>query len=710
MPTPHPPQRPRRFPCPGAPVHFPATAGSARPLGTGAPLRLVACGLILVMTALLAGCQSDQNAEMDEDPPPPPTYTGPDYLRGSIGSLGRLRGYGPRHVAGYGLVVGLDGTGSRDVPPGLRQWMLDMMTKRGFGRHETGFQDLTPAQVLNSRDTAVVRVDGVIPPGAVRGTRFDLLVSALSQTQTTSLEGGRLYTTNLQLNGPSTRRLSAEPLATGRGPLFQNPLADAAEPTEQLPAFTPAPADQGRAESEGNGASGESDNGGGGDGDAATGSVELPNPEDPRVGRVLAGGVTHQRMPVELVLHRPSYPAVRQIADRINARFPPEPTDEGPIAEPQNPSVIEINVLQRFENNPQHMMDLIAHLFLNPSDSFSQQKAEELARLIQQPEYQDEDARSIAYVWQGLGNRILPVIRPLYSAEHPTAVRLAALEAGVGLRDQRAEQPLIAIAETNLGEPSERATRLLGRLLDERPSDYRLAQKLRQFLSAEDPGVRFAALNALRRQEDGAIRSFAFGDKFALTQAQSDNPMIFVTRAGLPRVVIFGESITFNRPLFLKMWDHRFMLQAGQSDQQISIFYQPENRQNAIRAEIPDDLTYLVGTMGFQPDPESVRDSETPGLDMSYAQVVQVLHKLTDEGHVDAPFILQHDELRRRISDSRENQPRSGPRPETRRDGPAPRLQPEQPDASSTGPAGTANPNRGAEGPEGDFAPVLPEQ
>ena len=48
-------------------------------------------------------------------------------------------------------------------------------------------------------DTAVVVVEGLIPPGATEGTRFDLRVFAHPMTSTTSLEGGRLYTTCLCL-------------------------------------------------------------------------------------------------------------------------------------------------------------------------------------------------------------------------------------------------------------------------------------------------------------------------------------------------------------------------------------------------------------------------------------------------------------------------------------------------------------------------------
>jgi len=79
--------------------------------------------LLPLLLAILAGCEmieradpkvrttrSTQNFELDVEP----------ILRGTIASETVLVGFEPTVVRGYGLVVGLDGTGSRLVPAAVR--------------------------------------------------------------------------------------------------------------------------------------------------------------------------------------------------------------------------------------------------------------------------------------------------------------------------------------------------------------------------------------------------------------------------------------------------------------------------------------------------------------------------------------------------------------------------------------------------------------
>ncbi|MDH3583173.1 MAG: flagellar basal body P-ring protein FlgI, partial [Phycisphaerae bacterium] len=195
--------------------------------------RSAGLGMLSGLLVVLGGCNGDPvRVPARPAPPPPPTYRGPAFLHGTIGSVASLRGYLPVLVSGYGLVAGLDDTGSIDCPPALRGWLLNEMAKRGFGRESLGFGQLTPEQVLASRSTAVVLVQGIIPPGAPADQRIDILVTALPQTQTTSLEGGVLYTTDLRVEGANVNRPSFGAIARARGPIFLDPAArpDTADP------------------------------------------------------------------------------------------------------------------------------------------------------------------------------------------------------------------------------------------------------------------------------------------------------------------------------------------------------------------------------------------------------------------------------------------------------------------------------------------------
>ncbi len=107
---------------------------------------------------------------------PPPTYRGPTYLHGTIGSLTSIRGHDQQLVSGPGLVVGLPGTEfGFDAPAPYHQWMLDQLRRGGFGDPSIKFGDtnmgaMSPEHIIASGTAAPVMIEGLIPPGAIVGT------------------------------------------------------------------------------------------------------------------------------------------------------------------------------------------------------------------------------------------------------------------------------------------------------------------------------------------------------------------------------------------------------------------------------------------------------------------------------------------------------------------------------------------------------------
>src|SRR5690606_18680142 len=79
--------------------------------------------------------------------------------------------------------------------------------------------------LLDSPDTAVVLVEATIPPGAPKGTRVDVRVGALPTTSTTSLEGGRLWTTRLKRGLATPMKPETRAVALAKGDVFVNPFA-----------------------------------------------------------------------------------------------------------------------------------------------------------------------------------------------------------------------------------------------------------------------------------------------------------------------------------------------------------------------------------------------------------------------------------------------------------------------------------------------------
>lgn len=99
-------------------------------------------------------------------------------------------GLEPMNIMGYGVVVGLAGTGG-NVPQGpARSAALGMLHQQKTEK---------PAEFLASRDAAVVLVTSKVPAGARVGDSFDIEVRCLDEDkQTSSLRGGFLLLSSLK--------------------------------------------------------------------------------------------------------------------------------------------------------------------------------------------------------------------------------------------------------------------------------------------------------------------------------------------------------------------------------------------------------------------------------------------------------------------------------------------------------------------------------
>ena len=131
-----------------------------------------------------------------------------------VQDIARLQGQRTNKLMGYGLVVGLNGTGDGGKhEPTMRALMS---VHRKF--HQPV---LSPEELKSVGNVALVTVEATIPEfGAREGQVLDVIVSAFSAK---SLEGGQLLTTPLQFapfdqNDPSTQQILA--LAGGRVDLF----------------------------------------------------------------------------------------------------------------------------------------------------------------------------------------------------------------------------------------------------------------------------------------------------------------------------------------------------------------------------------------------------------------------------------------------------------------------------------------------------------
>jgi flagellar P-ring protein FlgI len=104
-----------------------------------------------------------------------------------IKDLTDIEGIRDNQLIGYGLVVGLNGTGdSLNNSPFTRQSLQAMLERLGVNIR---------GQQLRTGNVAAVMVTGNLPAFATQGTRLDVTVSALGDSK--SLQGGTLLVTPL---------------------------------------------------------------------------------------------------------------------------------------------------------------------------------------------------------------------------------------------------------------------------------------------------------------------------------------------------------------------------------------------------------------------------------------------------------------------------------------------------------------------------------
>jgi flagellar P-ring protein precursor FlgI len=104
-----------------------------------------------------------------------------------IKDLADVEGVRENMLIGYGLVVGLDGTGDRiRNTPFTRESLVSMLERMGVNIR---------SEALDTENIAAVMVTANLPPFATQGARIDVAVSALGDAE--SLRGGVLLVTPL---------------------------------------------------------------------------------------------------------------------------------------------------------------------------------------------------------------------------------------------------------------------------------------------------------------------------------------------------------------------------------------------------------------------------------------------------------------------------------------------------------------------------------
>ena len=121
-----------------------------------------------------------------------------------IKDVASIKGVRTNQLVGYGLVVGLDGTGDKQQTRFTVQTLANMLEEMGVRT------DKTKVKVKN---VAAVMVTANMPPFARIGSRLDVVVSSIGDA--TSLVGGTLLMTPLKGVDGNTYALAQGPLSIG---------------------------------------------------------------------------------------------------------------------------------------------------------------------------------------------------------------------------------------------------------------------------------------------------------------------------------------------------------------------------------------------------------------------------------------------------------------------------------------------------------------
>src|SRR5690606_32295029 len=127
------------------------------------------------------------------------------YAMSRIKDIADFEGIRENQLVGYGLVVGLNGSGdSLQKSVFTRESLIGMLERLGVNARE---------EALDTRNVAAVMVTALLPPFARQGSKIDIRVSALGDAR--NLQGGTLLVTPMLGADGEIYAVAQGPVATG---------------------------------------------------------------------------------------------------------------------------------------------------------------------------------------------------------------------------------------------------------------------------------------------------------------------------------------------------------------------------------------------------------------------------------------------------------------------------------------------------------------
>lgn len=534
-------------------------------------LKTSVCVVVLAMSALLHGC--DENAKNAIDP----TLLKPVQLDATIGSLALLREYGATPVIGHGIVAGLAGTGSSQCDPTLRT----MLTKYIL-QQMPDLTDFSPNGFINSKDTAVVEIYGIIPSLATKGQRFDLRVHTMFGSQTTSLAGGTLYTADMKelsrflaVNARSRFSVYLRSIATSAGPIFVDRTGD-------------------------------------------TSSI------DENAGYILAGGIVRNDVQIAVTLLNPNYHTASAVRNRLNERFGPG------TARAISPGEILLQIPPKYGRQKARFLALVSALYLTNSEQLQLQRIEGLIEDLRRA----RQVQAAATALEAVGKTVADDLMEFLNADSQS-VRFHVGRTLLNLGDDRGLWVLREIIADKNSEYRMAAIAAIG--YSARRKDA--IATLTGLLPENSLEVKLAAYEHLRRLDDISVSTTLTDNGLLVDKVACPGPkMIYAQRKSSPRIVLFGDPIRCEKNFFVNLPDLGIIINAQEGERFVSMLRKFPNRARPFG---PIKSTFkvsdIIRTLCDDPD---VRNNarKRPGLGVSYDDAAAILEYMCKIGAINADF------------------------------------------------------------------------
>ncbi len=494
----------------------------------------------------------------------------PQQFDKTISELAEVVSFNPIPVKGIGLVVGLAGTGSSECPPEIRNYLRQYILAQ-VGQRQT----IDPDALINSKETAVVFVEGFVPPGAFHQEAFDIRVSALPGTQTTSLEGGRLYTTDLKLVSRVEEIVTtSKTLALAAGTVYIDNIAD-----------------------------------------------NLP---DQRIGYILGGGKTLEDHQISLAILTPDFRTAAILRDRINERFGRD------TANAASDSMIYLSLPQDFQDRKIRFIELVRTLYVARNAASQAKQISQLVEKLQTEPAKWKYETGLEAIGKPAISSLLPLLE---SADIQT--RFIAARCLFNIGDDRALKYLRDFAQDSSSPVRIAAIVAIG----ETAEKQNVISIMNRLISDDDFNTRFAAYKYLAEFKDPSVIQTAVAKDFYVDQVIQLSPKtIYVSRTDEPRIVLLGAPIDCEQNIFIEDDDSQVIINALPDEKRVSVMRKhPITGELMGPLKTTYRLVDVIRALGAEPAPDN--DKERVGLGLPYSQIIELLKKMCEKGAIKAEFV-----------------------------------------------------------------------